>query len=210
MDDKVDHGDIAAIDGSAVLTVSIWVFVDTLVDSDEFWSKWTANVGIALRLAGATGAIRAFFDNQANYATSGDILTTAVWTHLGLVYDGGLANADRFKLYFNGAASALTVTGTLNTTIPATTASFNTMGGGPGGFLDGRMAFLKVWTAALGPQEILAEIHNWRARRTQNLLIGAPYDDLTAAEDFSGNRNHGTVTGALQVPGPPVPYGAPD
>lgn len=205
-DDKVDHGDINAIDGSAVLTVCFWTNIDTLADQDEFWSKWTPNSGIVMRLTGTSGAIRHFFDNSAAFADSTAILSTARWTHLAVVYDGNLANANRFTLYLNGVSSALTVTGTIATSIPSTTVSFATMGGGPGGFLDGRMGNLKVWTAALTASEVRQEMWSYRPVRRTNLILWAPYDDRTTqiqVRDYSGSGNHGTVTGALVTGGPP-------
>ena len=215
-DDKVGYGDLAGIDSAAALTVMAWINPDTVVPARQVLVAKSTGAVIAVLFELADNDIKIWHTGGGETGvTSVNLLVAGTWTHVASVFDGsGAANADRQKLYIDGINRTLTFAGTIPSALGDGGANALEVGAGSGAagttFYDGKLAFPRIWTAALGPQEILAEMHNWRARRTQNLLIGAPYDDLTAAEDFSGNRNHGTVTGALQVPGPPVPYGAPD
>lgn len=139
--------------------------------------------------------------------------TNGVWEHWAFVYDGnGAANADRLKIYKAGVNQSLTFVGT----IPASAADGGTepiyaaRDSRGSVFLNGRLAFIKLWTVALTAAEVAQEVFSYRAVRTADLVLAAPYDDGTNANDYSGARNHGTVVGALQSAGPPVSYGAPD
>ena len=133
------------------------------------------------------------------------------WHTVGFVFDGsGAANADRLKVWQNLVAQTLLFTGT----IPATTGSpADGLRTGKlqrtGVFGDVTIANLKIWNVALTEAEIIQESDSYRPVRTSGLLQWSPYDDGTSARDYSGIANHGTVTGALQVAGPPVGFGAP-
>lgn len=215
MDDVAEHGDIAGIDSGAALTGMCWVNLDAIVDRDGVLNKGLlgSTTSFYMRVAVTTNAIRvAFGGAQTPGGLTGNILTTGVWAHWAFVYDGGgVANADRLKIYFNGTDQSLTFAGT----IPAT---MNDSGTGlvrvgrdseEQNTVDGKIALVKVWTAVLTAAEVFQELNSYRPTRTANLVLWSPYDDGTSARDYSGAGNHGTVTGALQFEGPPVGFGSP-
>ena len=216
VDDKIAYGDLAGIDTAAALTVMLWINPDTVAPARQVLvAKATAAV-IAVLFELLDNDLKIFHTSGAiTGETTGNLFVAGIWNHVASVFNGsGAANANRQQLYFNGVNQALSFVGTVPAALGDGGADALEVGAGSGAtgttFYDGKIAFLRIWTAALTATEILQEMASWRPRRTQNLLIGAPYDDGTSAQDFSGNANHGTVTGALQTPGPPVPYGAPE
>lgn len=214
VDDKVGYGDVAAIDTAAALTVMLWVNPDTVAPARQ------------VLLAKATASVIAILFEQVSndlkiYHTTGgitgeidfNVLSAGTWAHVASVFDGaGVANADRQKLYVNGVNQTVTFAGTIPAALGDGGANALEVGAGSGAggttFLNGKVALLKVWTAALSAAEIAQEMQTDPPLRTANLLIWSPYDDETSARDYSGNGNHGTVTGALQIAGPPVNAGA--
>lgn len=212
VDDKSEHGDINALDGAAALSTSFWAFIDAATANGGFWSKGeTFGVGVsgsdALNFQGH-GALAA----AQRWRTTDNSLVTGVWVHVGTLYDGaGATDADRFKLFIDGVQKTLT----FNAAVPATLASSTTQVTTAQNvtnnvFHNGRVAHLKIWTATLTLQELLNEIHSYRPARTADLQLWCPYDDGVRAHDYSGKGNNGTVTGAVQIAGPPISFGAPD
>lgn len=216
VDDEVNHGDIAAFDGTATFSCMCWVniddmtgvyvpFIAKIVSATPYCFVFGTRVSLASTVFVAIGAA------GSNYGeTASGTRIDGVTEHWAFTYDGGgAANADRLKIYKDGIAQSLTYTGT----IPATSSDAGTDPVRVGRnqrdatFADGRIAFVKAWSVALTAAEIAQEAHSYRPIRTAGLLIWAPYDDGTSARDYSGNGNHGTITGALQFQGPPVSYG---
>ena len=207
VDDQVNHGDIVGIDGAAAFTMMAWVNIDTLENLGFLMAK-----DGACRLTMTTGPGTTMTAATTSVIT-GDIAGAAVagvWDHWAYVFDGaGAANADRLKLYKNGVNQTLTFTGTVGATLPDAGAepfrvasnTSNTI------FTDQKVAHLKLWTVAMTAAEVAQEMNSFRPVRTSGLIVWSPYDDGTNARDYSGNENHGVVTGALQAPGPPVSYG---
>ena len=214
VDDKVDHGDIAAMDGASALTIMAWINPDTFSANDAMFGRnadasnyWVLQQGstaddvmfqIVTAAAGRIGE------------TTSNLISTGAWHHVTVVYDGSLAGDARVAIYVDGAAQTLTYSGagSFPATLGSYTVPFETGGLTGGLFADIKLSHLKVWTAALSAAEIAQEVHSFRPARTTNLIVSSPYDDGTSARDYSGQGNHGTVSGALQVTGPPVSYGA--
>ncbi|HAM56723.1 MAG TPA: hypothetical protein DCQ64_15530 [Candidatus Rokubacteria bacterium] len=218
VDDKVDFGDINAIDGSSLLTVCVWYKPTAASDAAVIWGKVASVGGDAADLVlwhgvgdGSVGADFAFvMGTTAPKGRVAGIFSAGVWVHLAIVYDGGgAANADRLKLYVNGVAQTVTFSGTIPASIgsSADTVTIGTDGANAWD-LDGVLAHLKVWTAALTAAEVAQEMESARPARTANLVQWSPLDDGVSAKDYSGSGNHGTVTGAVQIAGPPVSYGS--
>lgn len=78
-------------------------------------------------------------------------------------------------------------------------------------WVDGRLAGVRVWDAALTQAELELEMWSLRAVRRANLHIESPFVEGVLADndkDFSGNGKDWTRTGTLAVEkGPPVPWG---
>lgn len=215
VDDISDHGDINALDGATLLATSFWFYLDVAPPTNAgLWSKGeTFGVGFTSGIADdKLGAHGALAGGQRWY--SGVDRPTGVWTHVAVTYNGGgAADADRLKLAVDGVELALT----FGAAVPASLASnATTVKTGKNDtnnvFCDAKIAHLKVWAggSAMTLAQLEQERFSYRPVRTANLILWCPYDDGVQANDYSGQRNHGTVTGALQSAGPPISYGAPD
>lgn len=216
-DDVVDHGDIAVIDGASALTFGCWLWIDTSEANGGILCKSSGGGILSFSLqqwyTAPTDRIGCFFGYSAvNGGYSTTALVTGAWHHwMGVFNGGGVGNAGRQQLYLDGVAETLTFVGTVPATLPdsgaATVQSGFVVNGATTTYYDCKIALVKIWTAALAAAEVAQEMNSYRPVRTANLILGSPYDDGTSARDYSGNGNHGTVTGALQAAGPPVSYG---
>lgn len=217
VDDLVDHGDIAAIDNATALSGMIWVFLDTLGVEEPFFGKVdldgnTLNLYFGIDTPTTTTLMWAATYSSVNGARVANALATGVWAHFAFVYDGnGVGNAERLFLYKNGVGLTETFVGTVPASLAGSAQPFRVAQGEIADtnthYLDGRVAHLKMWSAVLTAAEVFQEMNSYHPVRTAGLILWSPYDDGTSARDYSGNGNHGTVTGALQIQGPPVSYG---
>ena len=205
VDDFVDHGDIAAIDGTASLTICMWIKPETLAAAKGIIQKGPAT-GFDVRMKNVSGDLEMRI--AADFHSSTGFFTANTWVHLAIIYDGSqVADADQLKWYKDGVQQTITFTGAgVPTTIPDSGAAALIIGGsaGTGGFVDGSIGLVKIWNAVLTAAQMLQELNSYRPVSTSGLLVWAPYDDGTKAVDYSGNGNHGTVTGALATDGPHV------
>lgn len=207
VDDFVDHGDIAGVDLAANFTCMLWLQSDAANAGEGIAGK--QNLGF-LYTPGANGdRIAAGQSGVWERVTGAGTYIAGPPAHWTFAFDGNLPAADRAAIYKDGVNQALTGTNASATlsdegTLPVEVGgSLNLVAG----FVDGRIAFVKMWTATLSAQEVFQEMNSYRPVRTADLVLWAPYDDGTNARDYSGRANHGTVTGALQAAGPPVSYG---
>lgn len=208
VDDKITYGDLAGLDGAAALTYSIWLqnrSADVGVRR-AFLAKSSATTVATLNEI-IDSTIKTYHGDGTISGVTGDVIDVD-WTHIGWVYDGsGSGNAGRQKIYVNGDNQTLTFAGT----VPATLGDAGTdvleigsksaAGGSISPFF-GRLANLKIWTAALSVTEINQEGHSHRPIRTKNLLLWSPYNPGATDRDYSGNRNNGTNTGAVAYGNP--------
>lgn len=207
MDDKIDYGDLAGVDGASALTMMLWYNPDTVTGDQGIVQKVSASTH-ASTLVQDTNDVKVYHgDGTITGVTGGAVLAVRVWVHIAYVYDGSQAtNATRQKIYINGINQTLTFAGTVPATLgDAGTAIFTLMGQSASGvgFGDGKVGLFKVWVgAALTAGAVVQEMnsHHWvRSRPT----ILHPLVDGRDARDYSGNGNHGTLTGALMAAGPP-------
>ncbi len=208
INDKVDHGAMTQVDGVVNLSWCLWIkFASTaaggvLGKTGWQWYFLSAN---QLRLTDTVA--------YNSYITS--VFTNDVWYHLGVVYDGNLSGNLKLTAYLNSAvgpwsgANAFTAQdGTIPATWPASGGNF-IVGLSNGLFGNVHIAHLRVFNnVSLTSSEMQQEMWSYRPVKKQNLRLWSPYDDGVAAQDYSGNGHHGTVTEATQVTGPPgVSYG---
>src|SRR5882672_7552434 len=212
--DKVDHGDINAIDGAGVLTAMAWVRHDVATGANRYgvWAK-SATPGTTFQCAlGQTGngGVIATWDGSGSNATLAvGTVPANEWHHLCQWWDGSQGvNTDKGKLYVDGVSQTITwpVGGPTATVIPSNAESW-IYGWTYDLRFDGKIALSRVCTTALTTDEISREMRSYLPRRRTNLILDVPYDDGTHARDYSGVGNHGTVTGATQGGGaPPTGY----
>lgn len=207
VDDIVDHGDVAGIDGAAAFTFMWWQMPDAAVAADGIVGKGSGT-GCMCRHEGSVATTIQIYINSVAH-TRASAFSDGVWAHHCVVFNGAEAGNDRLKYYRNGVQEALTYGGTPPATLPDMGAGVWKFGGdaGWGGFADMKIACHKAWLAALSAAEVAQEVWFRRLQRTANKLIWSPYDDGTNARDYSGNSNHGTVTGAVAAAGPAISYG---
>lgn len=215
--DSVDFGDIADVDG-ATLTVCVWYNPTNTSALGIIWGKVAAAGGDAddIYLAQSDGAggngsgiqwVHGTTSPRASVASG--VFTAGTWAHVAMVYDGSLAAASRVAIYINGAAQSLSITGTIPATIAASADTVRCGTDGANGVdLAGTLAHLKCWDAALTAAGVYNEMNSYRPVRTSNLFLWAPLDDGTAAKDYSGGGNAGTVAGAVAAGSPSVANGA--
>lgn len=212
----VTHGNIAALEETSAGTWMFWFNIDS-VKSQTWCAKGTgaAGNGWAIQSGTLSNDDIGWISNnqQGNILAATAAADIGAWQHAAFVFDGSLSgNANRLKGWLDGVAQTLTFSGT----IPATTVASSggnqvvAIGANSSGatFVDGLMAFVRIWSAALTEAEVQQERWSYRPVRTANLVLSTPYDDGTSAKDYSGNGNHGSVTGATQESGPPVSFGA--
>lgn len=197
--DQVDHGDINAIDGAAVLSWMCW----TKPDGTTSVPGITKNLLFPLYATG--GSKWASGESGVWERASTASVSAGAWLFYAGTYDGSLAAASRFKMYLNGVLE--TTTGSdPGATLPSSAVGLLT-GRNTTGVGAGSMALVKIYTAVLTATEVLQEMNSYRPARTANLILWSPYDDGVSSRDYSGVGNHGTVTGAVQAQGPPVAQG---
>jgi hypothetical protein len=92
--------------------------------------------------------------------TPGGTLTASAWNHVVFSYDGSLADVDRAKVWLNGAAQTLTLTGTVPAAMPLSTTALH-MGSTntPHEFWDGRIDASGIWNRPLTASEV-ATLYN--------------------------------------------------
>jgi hypothetical protein len=209
VDDVVDHGDINAIDGASVLTISFWVYMNSLAGTWGLFGKAGSGSFFHDNNVGGDGTYRVGIGSATGHVTA--MLANQTWTHAAMVFDGGgSANADRLKLYKDGVSQTVSFSGTIPSTIPDGGAAVFVIGRRTltGTASNSRIGHVKLWTAALTAGELQAEMGTARPQRTANLLLWGTYDDSTSPRDYSGNGHNGTQTGgATLIDGPPTTYG---
>lgn len=198
------------IDYNAAYTLMGWIYLssdlntavrifnlnnNTLTDEDM----------LGLDVNGTTLRARAIIAGSGNFST-GSNLSVATWYHLAMVRDAAAA----LKIYLN---AALDTTGTRNITgrTANTRLEIGAATGGNSNRFDGRVAYIKAWSAALTLEEVAQEMNVIRPVRTENLYGWWPTFPGSGerAADYSGNGRNWTEGGTLtDEDPPPVSYGA--
>jgi hypothetical protein len=225
-DDKINCGDIAT-DGLTIMCISAWVNITTLEDFAWILGKWEADASdFSMAMSGSglndnNDVIVTCRNGATNQhaRTNADLITTDVWNHWFMVFNGGGAlSADRLRFYFNGVNQTLTFGNTPPTSTATNAANFYIGAkSNDTSFVDAYIAEVAIWaggypgggTGAIdesqGAASSLAKSYSPRFLRKNGIhywpLIGAnsPVRDL-----WGGNA--GTVTGAVASPHPRVIY----
>lgn len=168
----------ALINGAARLTVSAVLRRKTAGDTN----------GVTCRVLGGTnGLFLGFYTdklyaNLRNGAASGSYITlnNTNYTNVIMVFNGaGSTNADKLKMYVNGAPQILTFTLTIPTTI-ATTGQL-AIGGDPTGSVydNGEISDVRVYNRALSASEVQQiYLRPWELYATpRRLLYAASIDE---------------------------------
>lgn len=142
----------------------------------------------------------------ASTAQNAGTVTQGTWYHIALVR----SSATDLRLYVDGTQVPSTVTRNVSSRSAATDMR---MGSSPWGdqsdHINGRIAAVKIWTAALTQNEIAQEMQTIRPQRFANLYSWLPLLTHTDIADYSGNGHSWTAEGTLSTEdNPPVSWGA--
>lgn len=130
--------------------------------------------------------------NLNTAGVSGTNLSVGTWYRIGYTRNGAT-----HLVYLNGT---LNITLSSNNTVTPTTLLF----GAPTNWFNGRVAYIKMWTATLDASEILAESNSFLPVRTSNLYGDWRLPTHTDLTDSSGNGRTLTANGTLTTEaGPP-------
>jgi len=192
--DYVSVTDVASLDITDELTLSVWIKQDT-AQEQAFLGKWDYSANqrsynmefysanafrFALSSDGNWDA-----DNSLTYATG---FTTDVWYHMVCTYDGStmrvykdgaeVANKDRSISIHSGSAAA-TIAASLSNGVAAQ-------------HFDGSIDEVRIYNRALSEKEV-RDLYNWAPGPVMHLKMDEKTGDF--AYDISGNENNGTLTG---------------
>lgn len=180
-------------------TVMAWIYlaVDRNAYTVFFGLGDNAFVGT---LSDGTSII--FYDGSVEHSTSGS-LTVGAWQHVAFV-GAGDSSSDTFSVYLNGAQIG---TGTR----AANDAGTNMYLGNDtySEWLNGRLAHVKIWNAALTAAEIQQEMYSSRPQRFANLWSWLPMIESGSGRnsEWSSSGNTWTANGTLaDEDGPPVAW----
>ena len=203
VDDYVDLGDITQLNNVAAFSIEGWANQTTNTDTEVIFYKVSdASNDITLYTSGGTMYIDLGngSDSYATWASYSATITSGTWFHWAVVYDGGgVANANRLKLYINGNATPITLAFT--GTIPATTSSslssnnaqLSTTANPFGGYMDE----VRVWSVARSGANINSYYNKIISGSTTNLVASWRMDEGTGTslEDETSNSYDATITG---------------
>src|SRR2546425_3544426 len=174
--------------GGGGVTVAVWVSPHTLNSVRHEIAQHTGGCGIKIE---STNRIAGYVWGQGPELASPDVLSTDVWYHVALTYDGTTA-----KLYVNGV---LKDSRAYSVSLPDGNL-FHVGEGVSGDRWNGLIDELRVFSRALTDAEIAALAQPVPS----SLVLSYDMETLTAdgkMKDFSGHGNDGTITGTTDVPG---------
>jgi hypothetical protein len=169
IDDIVDFGDFTGLNGVSAYTIQVWVRFIGLGQWQTVFCKRQSDSDRAtvLQAYDAGGRLGVSVNDGYRYTTS-PAVTTGVWYHAVVVYDGTVAEPNRIRLYLNGNPQTMTIYGTGDA--PATTpasatrfvagANYNALTPVTPNSADfpmaGNVDELAVWNNALSAAEVAA------------------------------------------------------
>jgi hypothetical protein len=190
-----------------VYTFTAWIYatVDSAAGQTVYWVTNNSDVftGINIRdnphnLQGVDGTLYGSGGIGAVSASLG------IWWRVALVVNG--ANVTFYRAPYGLALGWVSVA---DATPPATPVTLFLGDNRYDEFFDGRMAAVKMWQAALTPQEVAQELEQYAPVRRANLLRFHPFL-VAETRDHSGNGfTLSGGSGATTEPGPPIPWIAP-
>ena len=222
--DRVDIGSAAGIDDMNPFTILMWVNVNTLTNQRCFWTKAT-NAGTTFGLfrltltAGDVQFSRARATTGTAFTTNNTPLaSTGAWKFLAVNFDTTATAGNVCNIYAGGIGTAATEC----TYSTATDGSGAITSDAAGNFvignnefnrttaLQGNIAMFAIFKATMS----LADIQSWQLRprvtvgsNTAQAFFRLGNEGNTTQQDYSGNANTGTTTGATQGNGPGLDQG---
>lgn len=191
------------IDYNAAYTWMGWVYFTSLsgapvifVPSDSFYSNNADEIYISV---GSGNKLTSFIGAGAAFDFAfGTVVSTATWYHIAGVRE----SATSYKIYLNGV---LDTTNTFDITGRTACARMESGAWSTGNNdpLDGRIAYVKMWNAALTAAEVAQEVHTIRPHRAPWLWTPLFPGSGERVRDYSGNGRDWTEGGTLTDEDPP-------
>jgi hypothetical protein len=187
----------------APFTVTFWTMIVTDRNTFSSWLAYNTGTNKLWLQSLADGTTPAVFDTTGVQRIAGSSMTVGAWYRIGLVVNGTST-----VLYQSDANTPSTTAFTTATFTDPSGVTVLSLGASASTIepLNGRMAAVKFWTAALTKAEIDAELTQVNPIRTVNLQRFYPLHNAELT-DYSGNRNDLTAgsVAATTEPDPPIP-----
>jgi len=187
-------------DFSSGLTMEAWVYLSSLSNSyariiDFGNGAGTDNVILCQKGTSTTLRLHVYYNSTSAFSCdASDVLATGSWMHLAATVDA----SGNVKMYKNGSSVSFTTTGTVS--LPGSTKRNNCYLGRSNwtndGYLQGKLANVRIWRRALSAEEIADRYDNTCAVSTSSLAASWPMDDASGSSirDSSGNGRSGTLS----------------
>lgn len=180
-------------DYNSAYTMAAWVYISTDrgVNYQSIFCRYGGGSQMDQVYIDNSGEIATFIANSASTDTTGASITAGTWYYIACVRE----NNASFKVYIDGSSTA-TIADTRSVSGRTDAApKFDLSTNDYSEWYNGRMAFCRVWTAALSNAEINAEMDSTSAVKTSSLWGDWPLqaDD----DDDSGNARHFTTSGTV-------------
>ncbi len=178
VNDYMDVGDLAYTEGISTMSASLWVNPSLINQKKcllcKFQQTSAANKESWGLESGVTNGNAVLFElsTDGNAATaSGETpagaLAVGRWTHVVVVYDGGLVgNANRLKIYINGVIQNLTFSGTIPSATWATTSNVragSSSDSTAARLFTGSLDEIKIYSGALSEAQIKVDYNHGSA-----------------------------------------------
>ena len=143
-------------------------------------------------------------------ATAG-MSTNGIWYHLAGTWDGGTTSA-ACKIYINGIQeddanneSGTVTAANANSSLRIIGAQQSDNGSGYDNFYDGQMSYISLFNRNLSINEIRQDMFYPGSIRKGLMGFWPLFGSASPEPDLSGNKNNGTVTGAIKgTSDPPI------
>ncbi|NOQ32069.1 MAG: hypothetical protein GQ570_13205 [Helicobacteraceae bacterium] len=202
---KVNLGDISALNSVSAFTIETWVKANTLNAGHNYiFNKIVGadtNNRMAIIIDDAKNVLINISNGTNTYHTStAGNLGDNEWHHLSLVYDGsGATNDDKVKVYIDGS---LTSAGASSATFPTSTADMNGNDAYLGSAYDGSGSKVliddfRIWSSARTQSDISLNMNYQLDGNETSLVAYYNFDERVGdtVYDITSNNNDATIEG---------------
>lgn len=206
--DRIDTPAGATVDTLSTFTYLIWFF-NTGVGNQRFFTKGTTNQKLWRNETNGTDHVfvcsRTSGTTSDNFRTNDGLIVTNAWAFLGVTRD---PNAGTILHGYRGSLTSQVIENTsYQSNVNGSLVDDTDAGGGfkignlfaNNGAFSGNIAWVGVWNRVLTLPEMQALQYNPQVTSGNVLFIYPGYNGLGTQIDFSGNANHGTVTGTTMA-----------
>lgn len=187
----------------APFTATFWTMIVTDRNNASTWLAYNSGTNKLWLSTLVDGTTPGVYDTTGVQRITGTSMTVGAWYRMALVVNGTATT-----LYQSDANTPSTTAFTTATFTDPSGVTVLSLGASASTIepLNGRMAAVKIWTAALTKAEIDAELTQVNPIRTANLQRFYPLHNAELT-DYSGNKNDLTAgsVAATTEPDPPIP-----